>query len=86
MEQFSNNLSTKLDRMVIDRTDLLGAFDFRLEFEPDSSTPQFTQITDGIRGPTIFDAMQEQLGLRLVPGKGAIDVLIVDYVERPSGN
>jgi uncharacterized protein (TIGR03435 family) len=77
-----------LDRPVIDKTGLQGTFDFDLSWRPDAS--QF-----GGRGGTmpaasdpdradIFTALQEQLGLRLQPEKGAATVIIVDAVERPS--
>jgi uncharacterized protein (TIGR03435 family) len=63
-------------RPVIDRTGLLGRFDFTLTFAPEGSTD-----TDA---PSIFTALQEQLGLKLEPTTGPVDVLVVDSVERPT--
>ncbi|HEY2383011.1 MAG TPA: TIGR03435 family protein [Terriglobia bacterium] len=58
-----------------------GDFDFRLEFVPDelSGNPD-------ISGPTIFTALQEQLGLKLESGKAPVDVLVIDSIQRPSEN
>jgi uncharacterized protein (TIGR03435 family) len=72
-------LSTKLDRPVIDRTGVAGRFDFHLEFAPD-------QLTADATAPSIFTAVQDQLGLRLVPARGSVPVLVIDHLERPSGN
>lgn len=72
-----------LDRPIIDRTGIAGLFDFHLEFAPeaDSGGPG-----DADRGPSIFTALQEQLGLKLEPAKGPAEFLVIDRVQRPSGN
>jgi len=70
------------DRPVIDKTGLTGKYDIRLEATPEfriNNNPQ----PDDLR---IFDAIQQQLGLRLEPEKAMIDVLVVDHVEKPSEN
>lgn len=66
-----------LDRPVLDRTGIAGEFDINLEWTPDESSDL---------GPSIFTALQEQLGLKLESQKGVVDVLVVDHVERPSAN
>ena len=72
-----------LRRPIIDRTGLTGTFDFHLEWTPDQATvPQ----SDDATGPSIFTAVQEQLGLKLEPAKGPVEVLVIDHVERPSEN
>ena len=63
-------------RPVVDRTGLTGRFDFTLDWAPEGSTD-----TDA---PSIFTALQEQLGLKLQPARGAVDVLVIDSVERPT--
>jgi hypothetical protein len=63
-------------RPVIDRTGLTGRFDFTLRWSPEGSTD-----TDA---PSIFTAVQEQLGLKLEPATGPVDVLVVDAAERPA--
>jgi uncharacterized protein (TIGR03435 family) len=67
-----------LDRTVIDKTGVAGIFDFHLEFAPDGAAPDDT-------GPSIFTAIQE-LGLKLESAKGPVEFLVIDHVERPSGN
>ena len=66
-----------LDRPVLDRTGIAGEFDVSLEWTPDERSD---------RGPSIFTALQEQLGLKLETQRGVVDVLVVDHVERPSPN
>jgi len=85
-----------VDRPVIDKTGIAGKFNFHLEFGPDQATPEFLPsgsigngqvgLSDNSLGPTIFSAIQEQLGLKLVPTKGPREFLVIDHVERPSAN
>jgi len=78
-----------LGRPVIDKTGIMGLFDFLLEFAPDESTPGFgadTPADDPAGGPSIFTAVQEQFGLKLEPAKGPEESLVIDSVERPSEN
>jgi uncharacterized protein (TIGR03435 family) len=71
------------DRPVIDKTRLTGTFDVHLRWAHDPNTPD-AQADPG--APSIFDALEEQLGLKLEPGRGPVEYMIVDHVERPSGN
>jgi uncharacterized protein (TIGR03435 family) len=82
-----------VDRSVIDKTGIAGNFEIRLVFSPDdtaapppSTTDPRSPATSAPDGPGIFQAIQEQVGLRLVPAKGPVDVLVIDHVERPAGN
>jgi len=69
-------------RKVINRTGLTGAFEVNLQWTPDSpgGAP-----TDG-NPPSIFTAMHEQLGLKLEPGRGPVDVLVIVRAEKPTEN
>jgi uncharacterized protein (TIGR03435 family) len=67
------------DRAVIDKTGLTGRYDFDLEFAPDESQ-------SGDSKPRIFEALQQQLGLRLEATRGPVNTLVIDQVERPSEN
>ena len=68
---------------VIDQTGLKGAYDFTLNFSPEqSAAPDATIETD----PPMFTAIQQQLGLRLVPSKGPVEVIVIDHIELPSAN
>jgi len=89
------NLSNELGRSVFDKTGLAGKYDFELKWAPsqDSAaqlgappqTAEFALPADP-DGPSIFTALQEQLGLRLESGKGPVEVLVIDRAERPSKN
>jgi len=59
-----------------------GRFDFHLKFSPGELTSAAADST----APSIFTAVQDQLGLRLEPARGSVPVLVIDGLERPSGN
>jgi uncharacterized protein (TIGR03435 family) len=80
MAHLARYLTNQLGRQVIDRTSLPGLFDFTLEFAPEGNG------ADAIPGPSIFTALQEQLGLKLEPAKGPVEILVIDHVEKPSQN
>jgi bla regulator protein BlaR1 len=87
-------LGLPLDRPVVDRTGIAGLFDIHLEFGPEGSSmgppppppPGRPTPEPSDPGPSIFTAIQEQLGLKLEPAKGPLDVLVIDHIERPSEN
>ena len=91
-------LSQQLGRTVLDQTGLKGNYDFTLKWTPDqSSVPMFQGPPGGgpgpdnapppeSSGPSIFTAVQEQLGLKLESTKGPVDILVIDHVEKPSEN
>jgi uncharacterized protein (TIGR03435 family) len=81
IDNFVINLSSDVGRIVIDKTGLAGKkFDFALRW-----TQENRQTTPD-SGPSIFTALQEQLGLKLVSDTGKVDVLVIDQIERPSPN
>ena len=81
-----------LDRPIVDRTGLTDHFDFQLTFVPDDSQfsghpPAFPAATAAANSiPGLFDAIQQQLGLKLTSEKVSADVLVVDQVHRPTVN
>jgi uncharacterized protein (TIGR03435 family) len=68
-----------LKRAVIDKTGLQGQFDIHLEFAP-------VEGQTASDAPSLFTALQEQLGLKLADASGPVEVLVVDHVEKPSAN
>jgi uncharacterized protein (TIGR03435 family) len=66
---------------VLNRTALEGIFNFRLSWARDLVTP-----VAGDDRPSLFTAIQEQLGLRLRSEKAPIEILVIDHVEKPSEN
>ncbi len=73
-------LSDILGRTVVDKTGLTGNYDIDLKWTPDD------QEGAPDAGPTLFTALVEQLGLKLVPARGPVDTFVIDHVERPSEN
>jgi len=73
-------LQLQTGRPIVDRTGLTGHYNFVLKWTPDqdSASPD--------AGPSIFTAIQEQLGLKLEPIKAPVQILVVDHIERPSEN
>ena len=87
MTELVGGLMPMVGRIVTDRTGLAGRFEVDLEFTPDQmppllSGPPMPPIDPN--GPTIFTALQEQLGLKLEPTRGPVDVLVIDRAERPT--
>jgi len=79
MAEFRRFLTGQTQRVVIDRTGLAGTWDFELTFAPPDVAAAVS--TDD---PSLFTALQEQLGLRLDATRGPADVLVVDRIERPT--
>lgn len=91
-------LSGQLGRTVVDKTGLTGLYNFTLQWTPDQQQAQMfkgpgagPEGPDGApppdaSGPSIFTAVQEQLGLKLESAKGSVEILVIDHVEPPSEN
>lgn len=99
LDDLARSLGADLDRIVINKTGIPGKFDFRLEFSPDETTVGLNSLrtpdgplvspsspSDPAGGPSIFTAIQEQLGLKLESAKGPREFLVVDRAEKPSEN
>ena len=84
MQELTNVLQALTGRPVADRTGLTGAFDFDLQWTSGPVAPAAGPTAPADDGPSIFVALQEQLGLRLEPGRAPFDVLVVDSVQRPT--
>jgi uncharacterized protein (TIGR03435 family) len=83
-----DNPATGIDRPVLDKTELEGKFDFIMEFTPqfNGPLPPGANFTPDPSGPTFQEALKEQLGLKLAPQTGPVDVIVIDHVEEPSVN
>jgi uncharacterized protein (TIGR03435 family) len=77
MAELTAILRLELDRPVIDKTGLTGAHEFRLLYAARNA------VSDD---PSIFTALEEQLGLKLEAGRGSVDILVIDSVGRPTEN
>jgi uncharacterized protein (TIGR03435 family) len=89
MDDFVLSLSRYTDRPVLDRTNYTEQFTFRLQWAAEltsgSSAAGVAAPPDDAR-PSLFTAIQEQIGLKLDPQKAPVEVIVIDHVERPSEN
>ena len=88
-----NILSHAVNRIVIDKTGLQGRYDYTLKWTPDQPFGPGPGPMDANappppdpNGPSLFTALQEQLGLKLESQKGPVEILVIDHVEKPSEN
>ncbi|HEY6392831.1 MAG TPA: M56 and DUF3738 domain-containing protein, partial [Bryobacteraceae bacterium] len=92
MAMLASQLSVPLGRTVLDKTGLTGQYDIKLEFTPEDGPGRGPG--DGAEaapppdatGPSIFTALQEQLGLKLESSKGPVEIIIIDRIEKPTAN
>jgi uncharacterized protein (TIGR03435 family) len=99
--QLVDTLSRFTGRTVLDKTNLTGKYDIKLDYTPEQG--QFPALPGGAppggappglpplpaidpNGPSLFTALQEQLGLKLESQKGPVEMVVIDHVERPSEN
>jgi uncharacterized protein (TIGR03435 family) len=91
----AGELTQMLGHPVTDKTGLMGAYDFKLRFTPDdrlqapggaAPIERPALPSSDSDEPSLFAAIQEQLGLKLEAGKGPVEIIVIDHVERPSGN
>jgi bla regulator protein blaR1 len=90
MSQLANVLSPFAHRVIVDRTGLKGRFDIDLKWTPDQmpqgppppGAPQFPPVDPN--GPSLFTAIQEQLGVKLDSQRGPVPVLVIEHVEQPT--
>jgi len=91
MKMLADNLANTVGRPVVDMTGLTGKYDWKLEWTPDPGIaipgPNTSQQQPvDAPGPTIFTAVQEQLGLKLETARGPVDTWVIDKIEHPSQN
>ena len=86
MDRFAGALQIAAGRVVVNKTGLPGSYKIAMNYDmmgarrPPSADPPLDA------GPLVFSALQEQLGLRLEPAKGQVEVFVIDHIERPAGN
>jgi bla regulator protein blaR1 len=98
MASIAMSLSRQVGRTVRDKTGLTGIYDFTLHWTPEEGTAPMMGTPAGgpqgpnsatppdSSGPSIFTAIQEQLGLKLESQKGPVEMIVIDHVEKPSEN
>jgi uncharacterized protein (TIGR03435 family) len=91
LSQFANSLGMFSGRIVLDRTGLEGAYDVSLTWTPDQMPrpagdgppPQINGVAVDPNGPSLFTAVQEQLGLKLDSQRGPVEIVVIDRAEKP---
>ena len=89
MAMLASLLEGPAKRLVIDRTGLAGNWDLEVNYTPDrTQLPPGVELPSSIdpNGPSLFTALEEQLGLKLRPARGPVEVLVVDSVQQPTPN
>jgi uncharacterized protein (TIGR03435 family) len=78
MRRFAEFLTGQAGRPVVDKTSLTGTYELTLDWAGDGAATS----DDGAAGPSIFTALQEQLGLKLESAKGPVEILVIDHVDK----
>ena len=88
MENLASALNNLVDRAIVDKTGLAGPFELELSWTPDALqlTPGAPGEETDLAGPSLFTALQEQLGLKLTPERDQAEVLVIDRVDRPTAD
>lgn len=94
MKGLANLLHFSVGQTVVDQTGLKGRYDLSLQWTPDDVAAPMPKTAEGnqpeaapeLSGPSIFTAVQKQLGLKLEPTKSPLDTIVIDHVEHPSEN
>ncbi len=89
MAMLANLLEGPAQRLVVDRTGLTGTWDLEVNYTPDKSQiPPGVELPSSVdlNGPSLFTAIEEQLGLKLRPARGPVEVLVIDSVQQPTPN
>ena len=89
LAQFANSLGMFAGRIVLDKTGLTGPYDINLTWTPDqmpNRPPGAPELPANADGPSLFTAVQEQLGLKLDAQRGPVEMLVIDRAEKPVEN
>ncbi|MGH9242109.1 MAG: M56 family metallopeptidase [Vicinamibacterales bacterium] len=89
LAMLANILVGSVQRLVIDRTGLTGNWDLEVNYTPDQSqVPPGVELPPSVdrNGPSLYTALEEQLGLKLRPARGPVEVLVIDSVQQPTPN
>ena len=82
MDTILIEIRARMGAQVVDRTGLTGTYDLNVLFMPDERKT----VPDYVLVPAFPEALQETLGLKLEKGKGPVEVLVIDHMEKPSEN
>jgi uncharacterized protein (TIGR03435 family) len=83
VRSLASQLANAVEKPVHDATGLTGLYDITLHYRPEETAPDNGGDADA---PSVFLAVQEQLGLKMLPGKGPVETLVVDAAQKPEAN
>jgi uncharacterized protein (TIGR03435 family) len=88
MREAAGFLTAVLRRQVIDKTGIIGTFDVHLQWNPEDirSSEDPNGVSADATLPSLFTALQDELGLKLESARGPVEVLVIDHIERPTEN
>jgi uncharacterized protein (TIGR03435 family) len=93
MSNLATALAPQVGRIVLDKTELTGNYDFELTYAPEAlgsvgGPPLLNGGTVPVdpNAPNLFTALQEQLGLKLDSQRGPVDVVVIDRIEQPAAD
>lgn len=86
LSSIAETLAGQINHTVIDKTGLVGDYDFKLKWTPEEERNSATDNGTTDHAPDLFTALQEQLGLKLEATKGPVTTLVVDHAEQPTPN
>ena len=97
MESLAHAIAQQLGSTVVDKTGLTGSYDYTLKWAPENGTAMMTpaagpgapaggEQAQASSEPSLFTAVQEQLGLKLVSQKEPVEVIVIDDIQHPSPN
>jgi uncharacterized protein (TIGR03435 family) len=91
MDYFAFRLAQLLDMPVVNQTGIKGGYDFKLEYTRDlpPGIPENAQLNGqplDTSGPSLVEAMRQQLGLKLEKTRAPVDIIVIDHIEKPTGN
>lgn len=94
-EMLAHILSRQLGRTVVDKTGLTGEYDFALDYTPENMPMPIAGAPEGGSNPemsadqgkpSLFTALEEQMGLKLESSKSSVDVIVIDHIDLPTEN
>ena len=86
LDAFARTLGRQMDAPVVNQTGLEGVFNFKVQWTREKAQPPKPGDGALVEGPTLFTAIQEQLGLRLRAQKTQVEIIVIDHAEKPSAN
>ena len=88
VSQLADRLTTMLGRAVVDKTGLTGIYDINLTWAPDPGLDGAASASANTESsaPALATALQQQLGVKLIPGRGQVDVMVIDSASKATAN